>query len=101
MKHIEAFVYREGVLHADGVPIPDIVESAGTPTYIYSATAIRDAYRRLETAFSPLGVRFQYAVKASPNLHLCRLMHDLGAGMDVVSGGELDRAWLAGAPTAG
>ena len=101
MEDIEAFVYRKGVLHADGVPIPDIVESAGTPTYIYSATAIQNAYRRLETAFSPLGVRFQYAVKSSPNLHLCRLMHELGAGMDVVSGGELDRAWLAGAPTAG
>jgi len=101
MKDIEAFVYQNGVLHADGVPIPAIVESAGTPTYIYSSTAIRAAYRRLEAAFSPLGVRFQYAVKSSPNLHLCRLMHDLGAGMDVVSGGELDRAWFAGAPTAG
>lgn len=101
MKDIEAFVYQDGVLHADGVPIPAIVASAGTPTYIYSATAIRAAYRRLEAAFSPLGVCFQYAVKSSPNLHLCRLMHDLGAGMDVVSGGELDRAWFAGAPTAG
>ena len=100
MKDIEAFVYREGILHADGTAIPDIVEAAGTPTYIYSATAIRNAYRRLESAFAPLRVRFQYAVKASPNLHLCRLMHELGAGMDVVSGGELDRAWLAGAPTA-
>lgn len=101
MKDIEAFVYQNGVLHADGVPIPAIVDSVGTPTYIYSATAIRAAYRRLEAAFSPLGTRFQYAVKSSPNLHLCRLMHDLGAGMDVVSGGELDRAWFAGAPTAG
>jgi len=100
MKHIEAFLYKDGVLHVDGVPIPQVIESAGTPTYIYSASAIRTAYRRLEVAFSPLGVRFQYAVKASPNLHLCRLMHELGAGMDVVSGGELDRAWLAGAPTA-
>ncbi|NIA01583.1 MAG: diaminopimelate decarboxylase [Bacteroidia bacterium] len=100
MKHIEAFLYRDGVLHADGVPVPQIIESVGTPTYIYSASAIRTAYRRLEAAFSPLGVRFQYAVKSSPNLHLCRLMHDLGAGMDVVSGGELDRAWLAGARTA-
>ena len=101
MRDIEAFVYKQGVLHADGVPVPGIVESAGTPTYIYSATAIRNAYRRLERAFSPLGVRFQYAVKSCPNLHLCRLMHELGAGMDVVSGGELDRAWLAGAPTEG
>ena len=100
MKHIEAFLYKDAVLHADEVPVPQIIESAGTPTYIYSASAIRTAYRRLEVAFSPLRVRFQYAVKSSPNLHLCRLMHELGAGMDVVSGGELDRAWLAGAPTA-
>ena len=99
MKDIPSFPYIDGVLHADGVPIAEIAKAVGTPTYVYSATAIRDAYRRLERAFSPLEVRFQYAVKSSPNLHLCRLMHELGAGMDVVSGGELDRAWLAGAPT--
>ena len=99
MKDVSGFQYRDGVLHADGVPVSAIADAAGTPTYIYSATAIRQAYRRLERAFSPLRVRFQYAVKSSPNTHLCRLLHDLGAGMDVVSGGELDRAWLAGAPT--
>ena len=99
MKDVPGFQYRDGVLHADDVPVPAIAEATGTPTYIYSATAIRNAYRRLETAFAPLRVKFQYAVKASPNIHLCRLMHELGAGMDVVSGGELDRAWYAGAPT--
>ena len=99
MKHIDGFSYQDGVLHADHVPVPEIAKTVGTPTYIYSATAIRAAYRRLQDSFSPLGVRFQYAVKSSPNTHLCRLLHDLGAGMDVVSGGELDRAWLAGAPT--
>jgi len=99
MRDVQGFEYREGFLHADDVAVTDIAEEAGTPTYIYSATAIRSAYRRLERAFAPLGVRFQYAVKSSPNTHLCRLLHDLGAGMDVVSGGELERAWLAGAPT--
>ena len=58
MKDIPGFKYRDGVLHADDVPVPAIVESAGTPTYIYSATAIRNAYRRLETAFAPLKVKF-------------------------------------------
>ena len=99
MRDVPGFQYRDGVLHADDVPVPAIADATGTPTYIYSATAIRHAYRRLETAFAPLGVKFQYAVKSSPNTHLCRLMRDLGAGMDVVSGGELDRAWYAGAPT--
>ena len=99
MRDVQGFEYREGFLHADDVAVTDIAEEAGTPTYIYSATAIRSAYRRLERAFAPLGVRLQYAVKSSPNTHLCRLLHDLGAGMDVVSGGELERAWLAGAPT--
>ncbi|MDX1998258.1 MAG: diaminopimelate decarboxylase [Thermoanaerobaculia bacterium] len=94
------FDWRGGVLHADEVPVPEIAAAVGTPTYVYSATAIRAAYRRLEAAFSPLRARLRYAVKASPNLHLCRLLRSLGAGMDVVSGGELERAWLAGAPMA-
>lgn len=95
---MEAFTWRNGVLHADSVPLPAIAEAADTPTYVYSATAIREAYERLSLAFAPLQPRLHYAVKASPNVHLCRLLHSLGAGMDVVSGGEMERAWLAGAP---
>jgi len=95
---IEAFHWRDGVLHADDVPLPAIADAVGTPTYVYSAPAIRAAYRRLEAAFAPLGARLHYAVKASPNLSICRLLRTLGAGMDVVSGGELERAWLAGMP---
>jgi diaminopimelate decarboxylase len=90
--------WRDGVLTVDRVPVPAIAEAAGTPTYIYSATAIRAAYARLAAAFAPLGARFHYAIKSSPNLHLCRLLRSLGAGMDVVSGGEMERAWLAGTP---
>lgn len=99
MREKTGFTYQEGILHADQIPVTEIAAATGTPTYIYSASAIRAAYQRLQAAFSPLGVRFQYAVKSSPNTHLCRLLHELGAGMDVVSGGELERAWLAGAPT--
>jgi diaminopimelate decarboxylase len=90
--------WRAGVLTVDDVPVPAIAEAAGTPTYVYSATAIRAAYQRLATAFAPLRPRFHYAIKASPNLHICRLLRSLGAGMDVVSGGEMERAWLAGTP---
>lgn len=92
------FTWRDGHLHVDEIPVAHIAAAAGTPTYIYSATAIRAAYGRLATAFAPLGAHLHYAVKASPNLHLCRLLRSLGAGMDVVSGGELERAWLSGAP---
>ena len=97
---MNAFTWRDGHLHADEIPVSRLAAAAGTPTYIYSARAIRAAYERLASAFAPLGAHLHYAVKASPNLHLCRLLRSLGAGMDVVSGGELERAWLAGAPMA-
>ena len=92
------FEWRGGVLRADDLPLPAIAEAIGTPAYVYSASAIRAAHERLDGLFRPLGARLRYAVKASPNLHLCRLLRQLGAGMDVVSGGELERAWLSGTP---
>ena len=95
---LEDFTYRDGVLHAGEVPMSEIAEAVGTPTYVYSADAIRSNYRRIERAFAPLGAHLHYAVKASSNLHLLRLLREQGAGMDVVSGGELERAWLAGTP---
>jgi diaminopimelate decarboxylase len=95
-----SFVYRDGELYAGSVRLADIVEQTGTPTYIYSADAIRTAYARLTSAFAPLNVRPHYAVKACSNLSICRLLLELGANMDVVSGGELERAWLAGASMA-
>ena len=95
---LDAFTYRDGVLHAGEVPVTEIADTVGTPTFVYSAEAIRSSYRRIERAFSPLGAHLHYAVKASSNLHILRLLHEQGAGMDVVSGGELERAWLAGTP---
>jgi diaminopimelate decarboxylase len=92
------FEWRQGVLSAEGVPLPAIAEAVGTPTYVYSAGAIREAWGRLTAAFAPLHAKFHYAIKASPNLNLCKLLRSLGAGMDVVSGGEMERAWLAGTP---
>ena len=92
------FAWRDGVLHAEDVPLPAIADAVGTPCYVYSAGAIREAYRRLSAAFAPLRPKFHYAIKASPNLNLCKLLRSLGAGMDVVSGGEMERAWLAGTP---
>ncbi|MEM9597192.1 MAG: diaminopimelate decarboxylase [Acidobacteriota bacterium] len=92
------FGYKGGRLQVEGVDVEDLAQALGTPTYLYSAGAIRRSFRRMQRAFAPLGAHLHYAVKASPNLHLCRLLRSLGAGMDVVSGGELERAWLAGTP---
>ena len=93
---VPGFRYRQGVLEVEGVAVEAIAEAVGTPTYVYSAPAIRQAYARMQRAFAPLDARLHYAVKASANLHICRLLSELGAGMDVVSGGEMERAWLAG-----
>jgi diaminopimelate decarboxylase len=97
---MDFFSWRDGRLHADDTPVEAIAAAVGTPTYIYSGGAIREQYRRLSTSFAPVGAELHYALKASPNLHLCRLLRSLGAGMDVVSGGEMERAWLAGTPMA-
>ena len=99
MNHpFDAFTYREGVLHSGDVSLAEIAEAVGTPTFVYSAEAIRTAFCRIEKAFAPLGAKLHYAVKASSNLNVLRVLRELGAGMDVVSGGELERAWLAGTP---
>lgn len=95
---MQGFTWHRGVLHADRVPLPAVAELVGTPVYVYSASAIREAFAAFRSAFAPLRPKIHYAVKASPNLHLCGLLRSLGAGMDVVSGGEMERAWLAGCP---
>jgi diaminopimelate decarboxylase len=95
---MDGFEYRDHLLHVDQIPVSALADAVGTPTYIYSASGIRQAYGRVQQAFAPLKTRLHYAVKASANLHLCKFIRQLGAGMDVVSGGELERAWLAGTP---
>jgi diaminopimelate decarboxylase len=84
------------VLHVDAVPVPAIVEAAGTPCYVYSAAIVRRQYRRLAAAFRAVPHRIHYSVKANSNLALLRLLRDEGAGVDVVSGGEIYRAREAG-----
>lgn len=95
---LDGFRYENGRLLVDELPIETIADAVGTPVYVYSASAIRASLERLRAAFAPVGAKLRYALKASGNLHLCRLVRSTGAGMDVVSGGELERAWLAGTP---
>ena len=95
------FEYLNDQLACDAVPLSRLAREFGTPLYIYSATAIRDNYRRLAAAFAPLRPLICYAVKANFNLSLLALLKSEGAGFDIVSGGELHRALKAGADPAG
>jgi diaminopimelate decarboxylase len=85
-----------GVLRCDGVPVETIAREVGTPTYVYSAGVVREHFRRLAAAFAPVPHRVHYSMKANSNLALLTLLRELGAGVDIVSGGELHRAGLAG-----
>ena len=92
-----AFFPRQGnQLHCEQLDIEEIIEVTGTPCYIYSAGAIRAAYDDITAALSATKHRIHYSVKANSNLGILAFMRSLGAGVDVVSGGELHRARLAG-----
>ena len=90
----------EGELHDDGVPLSAIADSVGTPAFVYNADVISRRYRALDDALGVIPHRISYAVKANSNLAVLRLLCDLGAGADIVSGGELQRALTAGFPAA-
>ncbi|MDE0271138.1 MAG: diaminopimelate decarboxylase [Gammaproteobacteria bacterium] len=92
-----AFQLQGGALCAGPVSLARIAEAVGTPTYVYSADGISAQYRRLEAAFAEVPAEICYAVKANSNLGVLRLMNELGAGFDIVSGGELQRVVAAGA----
>ena len=95
------FRYDEaGVLCAEGVPLPVIARAVGTPVYVYAAATLRRHYRVFRDALAGLDSLIAYSLKANPNLSVLRLLAGLGAGADVVSGGELDRARRAGIPPA-
>lgn len=93
---MDEFHYEAGVLHCEGVPLPEIARGAGTPAYVYSHAALERAYRELDEAFGKLNHLVCYAVKANGNLAVLRALSSFGAGADIVSGGELYRAMRAG-----
>ena len=90
------FARRGGWLHVDDVPLEAIARVHGTPAYVYSASVIREQYARLDAALHGVPHRLHYSVKANGNLALLSLLRELGAGVDIVSGGELFRALRAG-----
>jgi diaminopimelate decarboxylase len=92
----QPFAYRDGVLCVGGLPLDQAVQAGGTPAYVYDLDAVAAAWRHVAHAFEPLGGQALYAVKANSNLALLARLARLGAGFDVVSGGELVRVLRAG-----
>src|SRR3954468_6396926 len=90
------FTYRNETLHAEGSALDEIAQRHGTPCYVYSRAAIESAYRQYETALAGRPSLIAYSVKANSNLAILGLMSRLGAGFDIVSGGELSRVIAAG-----
>src|SRR6185295_215081 len=90
------FSYVGGVLHAEGVSLPRIAETVGTPFYCYATATLERHYRVLQEAFAGLNPLICYAIKANSNQAVIATLARLGAGMDVVSEGELRRARAAG-----
>ena len=93
---MDHFNYVDGVLHAEGAPIPAIAEAVGSPFYVYSTATLTRHVRLFEEALAGRDHLVCYAVKACPNLAVLRTLARLGVGMDVVSEGELRRALAAG-----
>lgn len=90
------FHYANGTLHAEEVSLETIADEFDTPTFVYSSSAIVGAYRDFESAFTGRDLLICYAVKANSNIGVLGLLANLGAGFDIVSGGELHRVMEAG-----
>src|SRR5882672_164423 len=90
------FAYRDGMLHAEQAPLAEIARRFGTPCYVYSRAAIEAAYGEFAAALRGRDALVCYSVKANSNLAVLALLARLGAGFDIVSGGELSRVLAAG-----
>jgi len=90
------FHYQDGELHCEEVPLARIADEVGTPVYVYSTATIDRHYRVFDEALAGLDHLICYSVKANSNLSILKLLFELGAGADIVSGGELTRVLRAG-----
>ncbi len=95
MTHIK---YIDGILHVDRVDIPSIASEVGTPFYVFSASQIEDNFLAVKNSVASFGGHVFYAMKANSNQVILKLLFELGAGFDVVSGGEYQRAKAVGCP---
>lgn len=94
------FPIRDGVLHAEDLPLSDLADRYGTPLYVYSRAALQEAWQRYESAIAGRNALICYGVKANSNLAVLHEFQQLGSGFDIVSGGELARVLAAGADPA-
>jgi diaminopimelate decarboxylase len=94
---MDVFCYHSGQLLCEDISLESLAERFGTPSYVYSQAAILGNLSRLKQSLAPLPNLICYSVKANSNLRILNLLHQAGAGFDVVSGGELARALRAGA----
>jgi diaminopimelate decarboxylase len=93
------FPLRDGIVHCEDVPLPQLARAVGTPVFVYSSGAMLAQAQRLRAALAPLGdPLIAYAVKANPNAAVLATMAAAGLGADVVSGGEYARARASGVP---
>ena len=93
---MDHFAYQDGVLHAEDVSLAEIAATMGTPFYCYSRATFERHIRVFDEALAGMPHIVCYAMKANSNLALLKIAVDMGAGMDVVSGGEIRRALAAG-----
>lgn len=90
------FNYRHNNLYCEAIGIEELARKYGTPLYVYSKATLLDHYRKLKEAFKPINPLICFSMKANSNLAVCRLLVKEGAGMDIVSGGELYSALKVG-----
>ncbi len=95
---MDHFLYCNGILHAEDVPLTEIAAHVGTPFYCYSTATLTRHFRLFQEALDPLDHLVCFSVKSLSNQAILRTLAGLGAGMDVVSGGEYRRALAAGVP---
>ena len=96
MANMTCFHYEQGIGQVESVALPDIVAAVGSPVYVYSREHFQSQYQRLVIALQAVDANIYYAVKANSNLAILRCFEALGAGFDIVSGGELQRVLRAG-----
>jgi diaminopimelate decarboxylase len=94
---MDQFTYRDDKLYCEDVDLTALVDKVGTPAYVYSAQTLRRHYTAMAEAFAEVSPTICFAVKSLSNLAVLKLLGELGAGFDVVSGGEIYRAAQAGA----
>ena len=95
---MDHFLYKNGVLHAEDVPVAEIARAVGTPLYIYSEATLLRHFRLFDDALAGMDHLVCFAMKSNSNQAVLKVLADAGAGMDVVSGGEYARARAAGVP---